>query len=89
VCLVPRGLEHSADLLAPIDDGLWAGMAVRTPRTVADVDAGSHAALADPARYAFTVIGAAGEARGTTSLHDVDLTQGRREIGHTSYGRPW
>jgi RimJ/RimL family protein N-acetyltransferase len=89
VRLVPRGIEHSADLLALIDDDLWAGMAVRTPRTVADVDAGTHAALADPARYAFTVVGAAGEVRGTTSFYDVDRAQGRCEIGHTFYGRSW
>jgi RimJ/RimL family protein N-acetyltransferase len=93
VRLVPRGPEHSAALLALIDDDLWAGMTSPPPRTVADVDDATLAAQADPGRYAFAVLSAdaadAGQVRGTTSFYDVALGQGRCEVGHTFYGRRW
>lgn len=90
VHLVPRAPEHSAALFALVDDALWQGMSSPPPRSPADVADGTSAALADPARYAFTVLDAdTGEVRGTTSFYETVLSQRRCEVGHTYYGRQW
>ena len=90
VRLVPRAPEHSDALFALIDDALWQGMTSPTPTSPAEIAAGTRAALDDPARYAFTVLGdRTGEVRGTTSFYDVEPGQERCEVGHTFYGRAW
>lgn len=90
VRLVPRSPEHSAALFALVDEALWQGMTSPTPTSAADLEAGTQAALADPGRYAFTVLDAeTGQVRGTTSFYDVEPSQARCEVGHTFYGRAW
>lgn len=90
VRLVPRALEHSADLFALIDHEMWLGMGTPTPTSPDGVAAGTAAALADPTRYAFTVLDAdTGEVRGTTSFYEVAAEAGRCDVGHTYYGRAW
>lgn len=87
--LVPLTLDHAADLLALVDDQMWFGMTTPTPRRVDDMAEWVRLAHATPARFAFAVVGPAGEVRGSTSFYDVDREVGRCEIGHTFYGRTW
>lgn len=89
VRLVPLDLDHAPALLALVDDEMWFGMTTPTPRRVEDMADWVRLAHATPARYAFAVVGRAGEVRGSTSFYDVDREVGRCEIGHTFYGRAW
>jgi RimJ/RimL family protein N-acetyltransferase len=90
VRLVPLAAEHAPDLLALIDDALWAGMVSPAPRTVSQVESTIADAHRTADRYAFAVLDAdTGQVRGATSLYDVNRAQQRAELGHTYYGRPW
>lgn len=90
VRLVPLSTDHAPALLALVDDALWAGMVVPTPRTVAEMEAVVATSHDDPLRYGFAVLDAAtGEVRGSTSFYDVVPAQQRCEIGNTYYGRQW
>ena len=90
VRLVPLRRDHGPALLELIDSELWAGMSTPTPTTAAGVEATVEAALVDPGRYAFAVLGAVhGEVRGSTSFYDVVPGQRRLEVGYTYYGRQW
>ncbi len=91
--LEPLADRHGAALLALIDDELWAGMPSPPPRNAADIAAYVAEAEANPTRLAFAVVVPAGEqpgqVRGSTSFYGWVPEQGRVEIGHTFYGRPW
>ena len=90
VRLVPLTLDHAPEMLALIDDELWAGMTTPTPTRADDVEAVIRTAVEAPGHVAFAVLDAmTAEVRGSTSLYDVVLPQRRAEIGHTYYGRTW
>lgn len=89
VGLVPLAPEHAPALLALVDDAAWFGWSVPVPRSVDDMAAIIDTARETPARYAFAVLGADGEVRGTTSFYDVERQAARCEIGWTYYGRSW
>ena len=72
-----------------VDAGLWAGMVTPPPASVDVVARSIESARSAPGRYAFAVLGEAGEVRGQTSFYDVVPEQERCEIGHTFYGREW
>jgi len=88
VRLEPLGVEDAAALWPLTDDGLWAGMVTSRPASVAAYAEHVEAQVANPTTLAFTVRGEAdGEVRGTTTLYDLAVAQGRVEIGSTWYGR--
>jgi RimJ/RimL family protein N-acetyltransferase len=87
VLLVPLEPAHADDLLALIDDQLWAGMTSPVPRSVDDVLALVRAAHADPGRFAFAVLSDGGRVIGSTSFYDYVPAAARVEIGFTYYAR--
>ena len=88
VRLDPLAVEDAAALWPLTDDGLWAGMVTSRPASVAAHAEHVKAQVANPTTLAFTVRGEAdGEVRGTTTLYDLAVAQGRVEIGSTWYGR--
>lgn len=92
--LEPLGPQHAPALGAIVDDDLWAGMSVATPRGTVAMGAYVDDAVAAPGRLAFAVVGSAGppgagEVRGSTSLYEWVPSQRRVELGSTFYDRRW
>jgi RimJ/RimL family protein N-acetyltransferase len=85
VQLVPLTPAHADDLFeAGAHDEVWAWLSWKRPSAVADMAEQIDQALADPQRLPFAVM-RDGQAIGTTSYGDVDLSVGGLEIGWTWY----
>lgn len=94
--LEPLSPQHADALLALVDDAAWFGFVTPPPRTAAEMRAWIDAAVSEPGKLAFAVVGREGdrpdgaeELRGTTSFYEYSPAQGRVEVGSTYYGRPW
>lgn len=100
--LEPLGEQHAPALGAFVDDALWAGMSMPTPRGTPAMAAYVRDAVATPGRLAWAVVGpgvpgaatqggpdGASSVRGSTSLYEWVPSQRRVELGSTFYDRPW
>lgn len=87
VVLRPLHLDDSAALLDLIDEEMWFGMTVPTPRNVGEMAEYVESLLTDPSRLGFAVVDNAGSVVGFTSLYELVVSQQRVEIGSTFYGR--
>ena len=85
VQLVPLALDHAEDLFeAGQYDEIWTWLPWPRPGAVSDMSGYIQVALDDPDRLPFAVL-QDGQAIGTTSYGDIDVSVGGVEIGWTWY----
>ena len=90
VRLLPLAPLHAEHLFGAIDPALWAGLAVPRPESVEDLASLFAARLEDPRALPFAVADErTGTLAGATCLLELDLAQGRAEIGGTFFARPY
>lgn len=88
VRLEPLASPHAPALLALVDADLWRGMTSPLPDGPEAMISLVEDAIGRAATIAFAVCDAVtGEVRGSTSFYDLDVQQGRVEVGSTYYGR--
>lgn len=88
VRLEPLASRHAPALLALVDADLWRGMTSPLPDGPEAMISLVEDAIGRAATIAFAVCDAVtGEVRGSTSFYDLDVQQGRVEVGSTYYGR--
>ncbi|WP_164494664.1 MULTISPECIES: GNAT family protein [unclassified Streptomyces] len=89
VRLVPLSTDHAEALLPSASDPeVWRWMPRPRPETVPQMHALLSQMIADPARRCFAVQRCDDDAViGSTSLYELDLAEGRAEIGATWFDR--
>ncbi|WP_077489254.1 GNAT family N-acetyltransferase [Sinomonas mesophila] len=88
VRLLPLAPLHAEHLFDAIDPGLWAGMAVPRPESTEELAGLFCMRLEDPRALPFAVADeSTGALAGATCLLELDLAQGRAEIGGTFFAR--
>ncbi|MFD7058376.1 GNAT family N-acetyltransferase [Streptomyces sp. NPDC059906] len=89
VRLVPLSVDHAAPLFPSASDPeVWQWMPRPRPESLTEMRTMLRAMLEDPARQCFAVQRLDDEAViGSTSLYELDLAQGRAEIGATWFDR--
>ncbi|MER0243136.1 GNAT family protein [Streptomyces sp. HSW2009] len=89
VRLIPLSLDHAEALFPSASDpDVWRWMPRTRPESLAEMRTMIGQFLADPDRRCFAVQRLTGEqVIGSTSLYEIDLTEGRAEIGATWFDR--
>ncbi|MEU9015402.1 GNAT family protein [Streptomyces sp. NPDC048479] len=89
VRLIPLSVDHAEALLPSASDPeVWRWMPRPRPESLIQMRAMLSQMLADPARQCFAVQRLAdGAVIGSTSLYELDMAQGRAEIGATWFDR--
>ncbi|MFD8428376.1 GNAT family N-acetyltransferase [Streptomyces coelicoflavus] len=87
--LVPLSVDHAESLLPSASDPeVWRWMPRPRPESLAEIRSMLEQMIDDPARRCFTVQRLDDQSVvGSTSLYEVDLVQGRAEIGATWFDR--
>ncbi|MFE5603956.1 GNAT family N-acetyltransferase [Streptomyces coelicoflavus] len=89
VRLVPLSVDHAESLLPSASDPeVWRWMPRPRPESLAEIRSMLEQMIDDPARRCFAVQRLDDQSVvGSTSLYEVDLVQGRAEIGATWFDR--